>query len=126
MNSYGKELILDLHDCDSALFTRKNIRKYFKRICDLINMERGKLCWWDDLYTPEEEKETEAHLVGTSAVQFIRTSSIVIHSLDLLGVVYLNIFSCKDFDSKLVIEFSAKWFAGKVLNSHVICRKKPR
>ncbi len=124
MNDYGKELILDLHNCDSILFTRKHIRNYFKKVCDLIDMERGKLCWWDDLHTPEDEKETEPHLVGTSAVQFIKTSSIVIHTLDLMKVVYLNIFSCKDFNSEIVIDFSAKWFGGEVLSSCTIPRRK--
>lgn len=119
---YGKELIMDLHNCDSARFTRRSIRNYFKKVCNLINMERCKLCWWDDLYTPEEEKETESHLVGTSAVQFIKTSSIVIHSLDMLKKVYINIFSCKDFDDIVVSQFSEEWFEGSIVNRRVISR----
>lgn len=122
MTIYGKELILDLHNCNSVRFTRKDIRNYFKRVCDLIDMERCKLCWWDDLHTPEEEKETEPHLVGTSAVQFIRTSNITIHTLDLLKRVYLNVFSCKDFDEDIVIQFSEKWFEGEIVNEKTILR----
>ncbi|KKL63024.1 hypothetical protein LCGC14_2179290 [marine sediment metagenome] len=122
VNDYGKELIMDLHNCNSTLFTRKNIRRYFKKVCNLINMERCKLCWWDDLYTPIEEKETEPHLVGTSAVQFIKTSNITIHTLEKLHRVYLNIFSCKDFDDKIVIRFSEKWFEGKIVNKQMIRR----
>ncbi|MFQ5788606.1 MAG: hypothetical protein ACE5H1_11580, partial [Thermodesulfobacteriota bacterium] len=67
MGKYGKELILDLHNCDSTTFTRKHIRNYFKKLCSLIDMERADLHWWDDLNTPEEEKETEPHLKGTTA-----------------------------------------------------------
>lgn len=122
MTNYGKELILDLYNCNPTRFTRKDIRNYFKRACDLIDMERCKLCWWDDLHTPEEEKETEPHLVGTSAVQFIRTSNITIHTLDLLKRVYLNVFSCKDFDEEIVVEFSKKWFNGEVMSKKVIQR----
>jgi len=122
MSDYGKELILDLHNCNSGLFTRKNIRKYFKKICNLIDMERGKLCWWDDLYTPEEEKETEPYLVGTSAVQFIKTSNITIHTLDILKKVYINVFSCKDFDENNVIQFSEEWFEGDVIHWQTIRR----
>ncbi len=122
MDCYGKELIIDLHNCDIARFTRKSIRNYFKKICNLIDMKREKLCWWDDLYTPEEEKETESHLVGTSAVQFIKTSNIVIHTLDILKVVYINIFSCKDFDADIAVEFSREWFRGRIMNKKTIRR----
>jgi len=123
MDDYRKELILDLVHCNPVLFTRKVIRVYFKKVCILIDMERGKLCWWDDLYTPEEEKETEPHLVGTSAVQFIRTSNITIHTLDILKRVYINIFSCKDFDEKVAIAFSKDWFQGDIKSKKIIRRK---
>ena len=122
MEHYGLELILDLHYCDPSTFTRKSIRKYFIELCVLIDMERGVLTWWDDLYTPEEEKETEPHLVGTSAVQFIKTSNITIHTLDIMKRVYLNIFSCKDFDYEVVKLFSEKWFSGTIVRTLIIDR----
>lgn len=122
MENYGIELILDLHGCDPATFTRKSIRKYFKELCVLIDMERGKLTWWDDLYTPEEEKETEPHLVGTSAVQFIKTSNITIHTLDIMRRVYLNIFTCKEFDPEAAKSFTKEWFSGRVVNTQIVKR----
>ena len=123
MKSYGKELILDIHNCDTSTFTRKSIKKYFKELCTLINMERCKLCWWDDYGVPLEEQETEPHLKGTTAIQFIKTSNITMHTLDLMENVYLNIFSCKDFDSDIVKKFSEQWFKGRIVNSHIIERK---
>ena len=122
MDDYGKELILDLYECNSGQFTRTGIRTYFKRVCILINMERGKLTWWDDLHTPKAEKETEPHLVGTSAVQFIKTSNITIHTLDILRRVYLNVFSCKDFNEDVVVEFTAEWFDGVIVNKQIVRR----
>ena len=122
MESYGKELILDLHHCDSSMFNRKSIEKYFSELCELIDMERCKLSWWDDHGVPKEEQQIEAHLKGTTAVQFILTSNIVIHTLDLLGNVYINIFSCKDFESDIVKNFSAKWFKGEIVSFHEIER----
>ncbi len=120
--NYGKELILDLHDCNSNLFNRNDIRKYFNKVCDLIQMEKCKLCWWDDLYTPEEEKETDIHLVGTSAIQFIKTSNITIHALDILKRLYLNLFSCKNYDENIVMKYTEEWFEGKIVNKKVIQR----
>lgn len=122
MNNYGKELIIDLHNCETTTFTRKYIRRYFKELCILINMERCQIYWWDDLYTPEDEKETEPHLVGTSAIQFIKTSNITIHTLDLLKQAYINIFSCKDFDTNIALNFSAKYFGGTVVSKKVVDR----
>ena len=123
MNSYGKELILDIHNCDSSKFNRRSIKSYIQQLCKLIEMERCKLCWWDDYGVPLEEQETEPHLKGTTAVQFIKTSNILIHTLDLLKNVYINIFSCKDFDTDLAKNFSKEWFKGKIVNSYIIERK---
>ena len=122
MKSYGKELIIDLHNCDSSRFTRKFIKQYFIKLCDLIDMERAKLSWWDDHGVSPDEQQTEPHLKGTAAVQFIMTSNIVIHTLDLMGAVYINIFSCKDFDPKVAADFTVNWFKGKIVNSHFIDR----
>ena len=107
---YGIELILDLHDCDVSKFTRASISEYFERLCVLIDMKRDELHFWDDEGVSEEDKQTSPHTQGTSAVQFILTSSIVIHALDQLRAVYINIFSCKSFDPKLAEQFSADWF----------------
>ena len=122
MTSYGKELIIDLHNCDSSTFTRKSIRKYFKLLCEQINMEPEKLCWWDDFGLEPEFQQTEPHTKGVTAVQFILTSNITIHTLDLLENVYINIFSCKDFDADIALKFSEDWFKGTIVNSQIIER----
>jgi len=119
---YGKELILDLHECDISTFTRESIKQYFIELCDLIDMQRCELHFWDDQDTPEDEKQTSPHTTGISAVQFILTSNITIHTLELLGNVYLNIFSCKDFSSHSAADFSSYYFLGKVKNCITIDR----
>lgn len=122
MDSYGKELILDLDHCDPETFTRESIKQFFDGLCAGIHMEACDLHFWDDLDTPEEEKETEPHLVGTSAIQFIKTSNITIHTLDLLKTVYLNVFSCKDFDETIVFDFTKAWFHGQVTRMNILRR----
>lgn len=107
---YGSELILDLHDCNPATFTRDHLEKYFTELCDLIDMTKCEVHFWDDVGVPEEEQQTEPHTKGTSAVCFILTSTIVVHTLDLLKAVYVNIFSCKDFDPEVAAKFTAEWF----------------
>ena len=122
MKNYGKELILDLHDCDPSTFTRKSIRKFFKELCELIDMEREKLVWWDYKGLPKEYAIAPPHLKGISAVQFIKTSNITVHTLDELKRIYINIFSCKTFKVFDVLGFAEKWFKGTIVNKTIAIR----
>lgn len=119
---YGHELILDLHDCDSNTFNRESIQQFFTILCDKIEMTACELYFWDDIGVPDEECQISPHAKGTSAVQFILTSSIVIHTLDLLDAVYLNIFSCKEFDPAVATKFAIEWFRSTNHRSHHIER----
>ena len=121
-NQYGIELILDMHGCDTSKFTRASITEYFERLCELIDMQRDDLHFWDDVAVLEEDKQTSPHTQGTSAVQFILTSSIVIHALDQLRAVYINIFSCKVYDPKVAEEFSVKWFGANDYSARLLDR----
>lgn len=122
MEHYGKELILDLKKCDVSTFSRKSLIGYFKNLCKLINMERCELYFWDDFDVPMKYKQTNPKTKGTSAIQFILTSNITIHTLDLRNEVYVNIFSCKDFDSLDAAIFTKEWFGGDITRSLFIDR----
>jgi len=120
---YGQELILDLHNCDVSKFNRKDIKAYLIELCDnVIDMERADLHWWDYEDDPEEYETAPSHLKGTSCVQFIMTSTIVIHSLEDLKKIFINIFSCKDFDAEETAKFTAGYFSGVVKNKTEIIR----
>ena len=112
---YGIELVLDIHRCDPSMFTRDSFKTYFRKLCKLIDMEACDLHIWDDVGVPEKLKQTDPKTKGTSAVQFIITSSVVIHALDLLEKVFVNIFSCKKFDTFEAEKFTEKWFKGDVV-----------
>lgn len=120
---YGQELILDLHDCDSDRFTRLAIEQFCEELCKLIEMERCDLHFWDDMGVPPEEQQTHPKTKGTSAVQFILTSTIVIHTLDLMKAAYVNIFSCKEFDTDAAAKFTATWFGSTDWTAHVVTRR---
>jgi len=116
-NVFGIELIMDMHKCDTSTFTKENLSKYFIELCELINMKRhgDPLFWHDDSDTP--------HLKGVSAIQFIETSNIVVHALDLLEAVFVNIFSCKEFDAKKAEDFTKNFFNAKEIETKTIERK---
>lgn len=119
---YGCELILDLHGCEVATFTRESLDAYFAKLCDAIDMEKCERYFWDDVGVSEDEQQTLPHAKGTSAVQFILTSSIVIHTLELLEAAYVNVFSCKDFDPKIAERITKEWFGAKECRKHFIER----
>ncbi len=122
ISPYGYELLLDLHNCDPSTFNRESIDRFFTELCAVIEMEKCEVHFWDDVNVPPEEHQTEPHTKGTSAVCFILTSTIVVHTLDLLGAVYVNIFSCKGYDADVAAEFTKKWFRGEIRNSTFIER----
>lgn len=110
LDVYGFELVTDLHICDPDTFSRDSIGRFFTQICDLIDMEKCQVHFWDDVDVPPAERQTLPHTKGTSAVCFILTSTIVVHTLDLMEAVYVNIFSCKEFDPEVAEEFTKTWF----------------
>lgn len=107
-NRYGMELIMDLHDCDlEGLVTREKLTEFFVNLCEKIDMKRhGDPLFWEDT-------SDIPHLRGVSAMQFIETSTIVCHPLPMLHSVYLNIFSCKDFDEKMALDFCVNFWRAK-------------
>lgn len=122
---YGTEMILDLHGCNIHRFTREALTQFFRALCDdILKMERADLHFWD--YEDEEEKNAApAHLAGTSAVQFITTSNVTIHTLDKMGSVYLNIFSCAQFNPETVTLFCINFFTARNHKATIIERTAP-
>ena len=120
---YGQELILDLHGCDTSLFNRDDLTRFFRLLCQRIDMKPEALHFWDDVGLPPEECQTEPHAKGTSAVQFILTSSIVIHALDMTGKVFINIFSCKAFDVADAESFCAEFFKAEFVRNRVVVER---
>ena len=119
---YGYELLLDLHGCDTTLFNRQYIDNFFTELCDVIDMEKCEVYFWDDIGVPRDERQTLPHTKGTSAVCFILTSTIVVHTLEILGAVYVNIFSCKSFDPETAADFTNRWFKAESCNKTLIAR----
>lgn len=120
--AYGKELIIDMSGCNVAKFTRKLIRAYFKQLCELIDMKPEDVYFWDDYHVPLARRQTDPKTKGTTAIQFILTSNITIHTLDLTGMVFINIFSCKWYDTELADRFTRIFFRAKEHKATIIER----
>ena len=122
MKTFGYELILDLSECSTEKFSREGLTEFFVKICDLIDMKREDLHFWDYIGYEDEIPYDQPHLVGTTAVQFITTSNIIVHTLDLLNGCFVNIFTCKEFDKDIAEKFTCDFFNGVLKNSHFVKR----
>lgn len=120
--AYGKELILDLRECNPKYMTRKRIGHFMRFACKCMQVEACDLHFWDDVGVPEDERQTDPKTKGTSAVQFLLASTIVIHTLELRREVYVNAFSCKWFNEQAVIDTAGWCFGGRVVMRHVVHR----
>ncbi len=117
---YGKELILDLSDCDPTIFTRGNLSLYFEKAAEIADMELAlEPYFWDEKNGGETD---EPYLKGVSAFHFIETSNIVIHTLTMLKCAFINFFSCKDFNEQQLIDFTVKFFKSKTISHKIIIR----
>lgn len=104
---FGFELILNLHDCNTDRFNTKDLKEYFKGLCNVIGTRVLQPYFWDASESPHGLPK---NLHGISAVCFILTSSITIHTANYLKTVYINIFSCKDFNSQMAEDFTMDFF----------------
>jgi S-adenosylmethionine/arginine decarboxylase-like enzyme len=99
---YGWELILDLFNCHKKA-TVEYVLKYFEYVCPLLRMKPYKVYFWSADELPTEGVPEIVR--GMSAVQFILTSSITVHTSDPYRMVLLNIHSCQRFDPHTAINF---------------------
>lgn len=112
--AYGYSTVLDVVECDTKTFTRESIEEFLATLCEAIDMDPEDLNFWDYEGDPEGYAEAPSHLRGISAVQFIKTSSIVIHTLDDLRVVFIDLFSCKPYEDYTVTKVIEAHFKGRV------------
>ena len=114
---FGKELILDLSDCDSkAIRSKKKILEYSNQLCKLIKVKKyGKPII-------ERFALNLEHATGYSLAQLIETSLLSGHFSELWDKAYINIFSCKDFNHKKAAAFTKKFFNAKKVKETIIIR----
>lgn len=120
--AYGVEMLIDLHGVDNVLFTRPNLEEFMVRMCVVLEVTPEDLHFWDDQDLPEEECQKDPKTKGVTAVQFILQSNITVHCLDELGQVFINVFSCKGYEPRLVLRVCKMSFPPKSIRSHLVSR----
>lgn len=106
---YGMELILDCHDCNRKFFYKKYLKRYFKGLVEAIDMQAA------DQYFYKEP-------TGLCAIQFILTSNITVHCHNGLKRLYVNVFSCKEFDAHKAKSYTQDFFEVRRVDDRVVLR----
>jgi len=117
MEHWGKHLIIDAKCCDIAKATNPEyITKFTKELVVLIDM------------VPFGEPQmvhfgnNTLDKSGWTVIQLIETSNIMGHFLDHNGDLYLDVFSCKDYNEKSVVDFLDQWFSPDEIKFQTVMR----
>jgi len=107
--AWGLSTTVDVYDCDAfAIRSREHIVRFTHDLCDLLGVkgfgETQVVRFGDD-----------PRIQGYSMVQLIETSLVSGHFAEQSNAAYLDIFSCKWYDSAAAVRFVQEFFqAGSV------------
>lgn len=102
---WGQHLILDLNGCPPDLLKDGElIRTWCAELVRAIEMKS----YGDPLL--EHFASHEFNFGGYTIVQLIETSNICAHFAENIGQVYIDVFSCKQFDSEVATAVCRQFF----------------
>jgi len=115
---WGYHLLLDCTNCDRKMIKDpETIEEFIETLLKRIDMQPiGKP---RIEYTAGEFPDK----AGYTAIQVIVTSTIVAHFIDSTGDLYLDVFSCKQFDNEVVRETVKQYFKPIKIRTNYITRQ---
>lgn len=119
---YAKHLVLDMTGCDTTMFTRRDIALFMEQMCQQLDVRPAILHFWDGDEIIPGATQLEGKVGGISAVQFLLQSTIVVHTLELLGKAYIDIFVGKQFNDGEIAAFCERFFKAQHCEQRVLQR----
>ena len=117
--AWGCHLIVNAGNCDPvALRSKTIISKFAKALVKKIDM----VAYGE----PRIVMFGTGGKKGYTLVQLIETSNITAHFVEETNDIYLDIFSCKNFDKKNAIELFSEYFHPKKIETKFMERQAPR
>ena len=117
-NIWWKSIHINMNFCNDNIKNTKKIEEFINELCIKIKMNK----YWP-LYL---ERFWYWDLEWYSCMQFIETSSITCHFDEQNwknNRAFIDIFSCKDFNSEITEKFCSEYFQAKELKSTTLDRK---
>lgn len=95
MKTWGLHLMIDARSCRrKAIRSQPHIISFSKKLVKAIDMVPYGDPWC--------ERFGEGNKAGYTLVQLIQTSNIIAHFAEETDDMYLDVFSCKEFDPAIV------------------------
>jgi S-adenosylmethionine decarboxylase len=108
---------VDIRNCNpETIRSAEKIEAFVVGLCDLIKMKRFGDC--QIVHFGEEEK-----VAGYSMTQLIETSLVSGHFANAANTAYIDVFSCKFYEPRVVAEFAAAYFEGSDYKLHIALRQ---
>jgi S-adenosylmethionine decarboxylase len=118
--SWGYHYHYDVAGCDKSKVTDKeHIKNFIQALVKSIDMTP----MGEPIIEHIQQEGTDA---GVTAVQIITQSSITAHFIDETGDLYLDVFSCKQFDVNTVKATVKIFFQPTKCAEYFITRQAPR
>lgn len=117
MSFWGYHVMMDCWNANRvSMQSRATVEQFIKELVKRIDMEPIGEPWIE--YTAGHDP-TKA---GFTATQIIVTSSIVAHFVDETGSIYLDVFSCKNFDIETVEQVVDQYFQPERIRVNFVTR----
>lgn len=102
---WGYHLLIDASDCNTDIDDTVKVELFVRELVKKLKMKPiGK---------PIVVKVNDEDGRGTTAVQIITTSTITFHGDDEKWSVYLDVFSCKQYEPKIALKLFIDYFQPK-------------
>jgi len=113
---WGCHACIDLYDCNpDTIRDAVKIKQFVKEMCVLIDMKPfGE--------TRVVHFGANERVAGFSMTQLIETSLISGHFANQTNTAYLDVFSCKYYDSEKAAEFAKRFFEAGEIRLQIISR----
>lgn len=118
LRTWGKHLILDAAGCSPKMIGCSTVITSFAK--DLV--KRIDMVPYGN---PQVVMFGSGNKKGYTLVQLIETSNITAHFVEENNSMYLDVFSCKDFDPDLVKEAVYEYFDAQKFRSKLMLRQAP-
>ena len=118
LRTWGKHLILDAAGCSPKMIRCPIVIGQFARTL----VKRIDMIPYGE---PQVVKFGSGGKEGYTLVQLIETSNITAHFVDENNTMYLDVFSCKDFDPDDVKEAVNEFFDAQKFTTNVLLRQAP-
>lgn len=103
---WGYHLMLDCGGCDfNSMTNKQHLQKFIKELVNAIGMTAVGEPWIERTAIGMPDKE------GFSLYQLIVTSNISAHFVDFSRQIYLDVFSCKEYDQEIVKKIVENYFS---------------